>query len=101
MFWNVFPVSFRVFSPFLGELILPGVCNILDLGSLICVLFAAFWNADLSCAWSLQIFGAWIIQPNGMCNILELGSLMRMLFATCLFTVGLYKGFGVGFKMCF
>ena len=65
------------------------------------MLFAASWNADLSYAWSLQNFGAWIIHPNGMHNILELGSLMRMLFATFLFTVGLYKGFGGGFKICF
>ena len=66
------------------------------------MLFAAFWNADLSCAWSLQIFGAWIIQPNGMCNILELGSLMRMLFATCLFTVGfILKVLGLDLKCAF
>lgn len=57
---------FCVFSRLLGEMVLPWY---LESGSLICVLFVAFWRLDLSLA------------AHRICSILELGSLTRLAFA--------------------
>jgi hypothetical protein len=50
---------------------LRGTCSILEFGSLIGTVSAAFWSLN------------WISHPTAFCNILELESLMRMVLATC------------------
>ena len=69
-----FPFLFGIFPRFLAEVVLPGICTVLELRSLVCVVLAEFWSLDLSLAatWCLQHFGVWISHSTGICNILEL-----------------------------
>ena len=85
-------------------LVAPVICNVLEFGSIICMVFATFWNSDrsfaryLQCFWRLSLpiasflqrFGVWayrfpwywqhfrpsIFNSHGICNVLEFGSIL-------------------------
>ena len=55
-FGDFFPFCFGMFSRFLGEVVLPAICNVLEFRPFLRLVFAAFWSLDLSFAWPLQHF---------------------------------------------
>ena len=58
MFFLIFfRFCFGFFFPvFLGEVVLPAICNVLEFRPFLRLVFAAFWTLDLSLARSLQHF---------------------------------------------
>ena len=105
LFLEFFPVFFFDFFPvFLRGLVEPVICNVLDFGSITCMVFATFWNSHRSFArylqcfwrlslpfasflqrfgvrvyrfpWYLQHFRPSIVDLHGICNVLDFGSIL-------------------------
>ena len=76
-FFGFFSCFFFEFFPvFLRGLIEPVICNVLEFGSIICMVFATFWNSDRSLHGICNVFGDWVYRLHRFCNVLECGCIV-------------------------